>query len=145
MSSGSAAKCAGALASLALVAVTACNRTPPDPSKEGPSAVTVQPDADPALVQVLNPAAFPLVAAASYEAPTTLNVTGTVNPNVSRTIPVISIASGRVVAVHARLGDSVKKGQLLIKEGGYVVGRSEAGPLGLGRGCGIGKGGRDAR
>jgi cobalt-zinc-cadmium efflux system membrane fusion protein len=75
----------------------------------------VQPDADPALVQVLNTAAFPLVAAASYQAPTTLNVTGTVNPDVSRTIPVISIASGRVVAIHARLGDSVKKGQLLME------------------------------
>jgi cobalt-zinc-cadmium efflux system membrane fusion protein len=38
-----------------------------------------------------------------------------VNPDVSRTIPVISIASGRVVAIHARLGDSVKKGQLLME------------------------------
>ena len=115
MSAGCAVKYAGALACLALVVATGCNRTPPDPSKEGPSAVTVQPDADPALVQVLNTAAFPLVAAASYQAPTTLNVTGTVNPDVSRTIPVISIASGRVVAIHARLGDSVKKGQLLME------------------------------
>jgi len=100
---------------LTLITTTGCNRTPSDPSKEGPSAVTVQPDADPALVQVLNPSAFPLVAAASYQAPTKLNVTGTVNPDVSRTIPVISIASGRVVAIHARLGDSVKKGELLME------------------------------
>jgi membrane fusion protein, heavy metal efflux system len=41
-------------------------------------------------------------------------VTGTVNPDISRTIPVISIASGRVVEVHARIGDYVKKGQLLM-------------------------------
>jgi cobalt-zinc-cadmium efflux system membrane fusion protein len=115
MISGSAAKFAGALASLALFVALGCNRTPPDSAKEGPSAVTVQPDTDPALVQVLNPAAFPLVAATSYQAPTTLNATGTVNPDVSRTIPVISIASGRVVAIHARLGDSVKKGQLLME------------------------------
>ena len=52
---------------------------------------------------------------ASYQAPSKLNATGTVNPDVSRTIPVISIASGRVVAIHARMGDSVKKGQLLME------------------------------
>jgi membrane fusion protein, heavy metal efflux system len=42
-------------------------------------------------------------------------VTGTVNPDVSREIPVVSIASGRVVAVHVRLGDYVKKGQLVME------------------------------
>jgi cobalt-zinc-cadmium efflux system membrane fusion protein len=66
-------------------------------------------------VQVANPQAFPVVAAASYEAPTRLNATGTITPDISRTIPVISIASGRVVAIHVRLGDSVKKGQLLME------------------------------
>ena len=115
MSSESALRTAGALACLALAAIAGCNGKPSDASKEAPSAVTVQADADPALVQVQNPAAFPLVAAASYEAPTKLNATGTVSPDISRTIPVISIASGRVVAIHARLGDSVKKGQLLME------------------------------
>ena len=42
-----------------------------------------------------------------------LNVTGAVNPDVSKEVPVISLASGRVVEIHARLGDSVTKGQLL--------------------------------
>lgn len=116
MSSVCAARFAGALACLALfVEITGCNRTPSDATKETPPAVTVQPDADPSLVQVRNPSAFPLVAAANYAAPTKLNATGTVNPDISRTIPVISIASGRVVAVHVRLGDSVKKGQLLME------------------------------
>ncbi|MGP8259953.1 MAG: efflux RND transporter periplasmic adaptor subunit [Acidobacteriaceae bacterium] len=115
MSSVCAARIAGALVFFALVGATGCKRAPSDPSKEGPSAVTVQPDADPALVQVQNLAAFPLFAAASYVAPSTLSATGTVQPDVSRTIPVISIASGRVVAIHARLGDTVKKGQLLME------------------------------
>jgi cobalt-zinc-cadmium efflux system membrane fusion protein len=66
-------------------------------------------------VRVKNPNGFPLAAAASYEAPSRVDATGTVNPDVSRTIPVISIASGRVVAIHARMGDSVKKGQLLME------------------------------
>ena len=115
MSSCSAAKIVSAWALLAFASMIGCKHSPPDPSKEGPSAVTVQPDADPSLVQVVNPATFPLVAAASYAAPSTLSATGTVNPDVSRTIPVISIASGRVVAIHARLGDTVTKGQLLME------------------------------
>ena len=41
-------------------------------------------------------------------------VTGTVNPDISRNVPVISLASGRVVAIHARLGDTVRKGELLL-------------------------------
>jgi cobalt-zinc-cadmium efflux system membrane fusion protein len=35
-------------------------------------------------------------------------------PDVSRNVPVVSLASGRVVAIHARLGDTVKKGQLML-------------------------------
>ena len=41
-------------------------------------------------------------------------VTGTVTPDVSRNVPVVSLASGRVNAIHARLGDTVQKGQLLM-------------------------------
>ncbi len=44
-----------------------------------------------------------------------MTVTGTVNPDISRSVPVISIATGRVVEIHARLGDTVKKGQLLLR------------------------------
>jgi membrane fusion protein, heavy metal efflux system len=38
-----------------------------------------------------------------------------VNPDISRTVPVISLAAGRVVEIRARLGDTVKKGQLLLR------------------------------
>jgi cobalt-zinc-cadmium efflux system membrane fusion protein len=44
-----------------------------------------------------------------------LNATGTVAADVSRNVPVISLASGRVVEIHARLGDEVKQGQLLMR------------------------------
>ena len=37
------------------------------------------------------------------------------NPDVSRQIPVPSLATGRIVEIDARLGDEVKKGQLLFK------------------------------
>jgi cobalt-zinc-cadmium efflux system membrane fusion protein len=44
-----------------------------------------------------------------------LKVTGTVNPDIAREVPVISLASGRVVDIKARLDDHVKKGDLLLK------------------------------
>jgi cobalt-zinc-cadmium efflux system membrane fusion protein len=50
-----------------------------------------------------------------HKSVTTLTVTGVVNPDVSRNVPVISLASGRVVEIRARLGDTVKKGQLLMR------------------------------
>ena len=35
-------------------------------------------------------------------------------PDISRTVPVISLATGRVVEIAARLGDTVQKGQTLL-------------------------------
>jgi len=58
---------------------------------------------------------FPLATAAEHKAVPALTVTGVVNPDVSRNVPVISLASGRVVEIRARLGDQVKKGQLLMR------------------------------
>jgi membrane fusion protein, heavy metal efflux system len=56
---------------------------------------------------------FPLAQAGQIEAPAELNVTGSVAPDISREVPVISLANGRVVDLKARLNDNVKKGQLL--------------------------------
>ena len=78
-----------------------CNDKPPDPKSEVPPPAVVQADADSNLVHVDHPDQFNLVAATDYAATSSIQVTGTVNPDISRTIPVISIASGRVVEVHA--------------------------------------------
>jgi cobalt-zinc-cadmium efflux system membrane fusion protein len=56
---------------------------------------------------------FPIVKAGEIEAPAELTATGTVFPDVSREVPVISLANGRVVDIKTRLDDNVKKGQLL--------------------------------
>jgi cobalt-zinc-cadmium efflux system membrane fusion protein len=58
---------------------------------------------------------FPLVSAEKVESASELNATGSVNPDVSREVPVITLANGRVVDIKARLGDDVKKGQLLFE------------------------------
>jgi len=92
-----------------------CNGKQSDPKAEAPPATTVQTDTDVNLVSADHPDQFPLVAATSYLTASSIQVTGTVNPDTSRTIPVISIASGRVVEIYARIGDYVRKGQLLME------------------------------
>jgi len=80
-----------------------------------PPPPKVEQETDVNLLQVEHPEQFPVVRAGeSLQAPS-LTVTGVISPDVSRTVPVISLASGRVVEVRARLGDSVKKGQVLLR------------------------------
>jgi cobalt-zinc-cadmium efflux system membrane fusion protein len=79
-----------------------------------PPPANVVPGADPSLFTVDHPEQFPLATATARGATSELVVTGTVTPDVSRNVPVVSLASGRVNAIHARLGDTVQKGQLLL-------------------------------
>ena len=97
----------------ALLATVGCNAHA-DPAAEAPPVSTVVTDTDVSLFSVDHPAQFPLAAAVAYATAPKLVVTGTVAPDISRNVPVISLATGRVAAIHARLGDTVKKGQLLL-------------------------------
>jgi cobalt-zinc-cadmium efflux system membrane fusion protein len=115
MTSTKAIATAPLLAYVFLCGVAGCKSGSANSSSEAPPAATVQQDANPDMVQVKKPQDFPLFTVTAYEAPSSLQVTGTVSPDVSRTIPVISIANGRVLSIHARLGDFVKKGQLLME------------------------------
>jgi cobalt-zinc-cadmium efflux system membrane fusion protein len=81
----------------------------------GPHAATVEPDMDAGNFKVDHPDQFPVQAAGEFGSAPEINVTGVVSPDVSRQVPVISIAAGRIVEIEARLGDEVKKGQLLFK------------------------------
>jgi membrane fusion protein, heavy metal efflux system len=100
---------------LSLAILGGCSSEKKDKAGEAPPPVQVVEDGGATLVTVDHPDQFPLFTATQYAATSTLKVTGTVSPDVSRTIPVISIASGRVVAVHTQIGASVKKGQLLME------------------------------
>jgi len=85
-----------------------------DAAAEAPPPADIVPDVDLNLFTVDRPEQFPLAAATAHPTTSELVVTGTVLPDVSRNVPVVSLASGRVVAIHARLGDTVTKGQLLL-------------------------------
>jgi len=85
-----------------------------DLAAEAPPPANIVPGAEVALFTVDHPEQFPLAEASAHPTASELVVTGAVTPDVARNVPVVSLASGRVVAIHARLGDTVKKGQLLL-------------------------------
>jgi cobalt-zinc-cadmium efflux system membrane fusion protein len=95
------------------LSLTACGKKF-DPANGAPPAAQSIPTGDMSLVTIDKPEQFPLVTVDHIDAPTQLNVTGAVYPDIAREVPVISLASGRVVDIKARLDDNVKKGQLLL-------------------------------
>ncbi len=92
-----------------------CGQSKGDPKAEAPPPVKVESEQDLNVFQVDHPEQFPLATAVAHDSASQLTVTGTVTPDITRSVPVISIATGRVVELHARLGDTVKKGQLLLR------------------------------
>jgi cobalt-zinc-cadmium efflux system membrane fusion protein len=84
-------------------------------ASDAPPPAQVEQEQDGGAFAVDHPEQFTLATAGKYEAAPELQVTGTVSPDVSRNIPVVSLASGRIVDIHARLGDAVTKGQLLMR------------------------------
>jgi len=85
-----------------------------DPKAEAPPETKVEHEEDVNVVQTDHPEQFPLVEATEYISTSQTVATGSVTPDVSRTVPVVSLATGRVVEIKARLGDTVKKGQVLL-------------------------------
>jgi membrane fusion protein, heavy metal efflux system len=106
-----------ALGLAAALVLAGCGGAPKqkDTAAEAPPPVQVEREGDPSIVHVDRPDQFPIVTAGEYKAGSELVATGVVAPDISRTVPVISIASGRVVDIRARLGDTVKKGQVLLR------------------------------
>jgi len=84
-----------------------------DPASGAANPAQVVETGNAGLVTVDHPDQYPTVAANRIDEPEKLDVTGSVFPDISREIPVISMANGRVVDIRARLDDNVKKGQLL--------------------------------
>lgn len=95
--------------------IAGCEKKATADSGTGPAPIVVQPDLDANNFKVDHPEQFPLATAGEHIAAPELNVTGVVSPDVSRQVPVPSLATGRIVEIDARLGDEVTKGQLLFK------------------------------
>jgi cobalt-zinc-cadmium efflux system membrane fusion protein len=94
--------------------LTACEKKF-DPVDGVVSPSPVDESTNASTVKVNHPEQFAVVGATQLEAPAELSVTGSVNPDIAREVPAISLVSGRIIAIRARLDDFVKKGQLLLQ------------------------------
>jgi membrane fusion protein, heavy metal efflux system len=92
-----------------------CDQGKSDPKAEAPPSAQVEREQDANMIQVDHPEQFPLTTAVAHNSRAELVVTGAVAPDISRNVPVATLASGRVVDIQARLGDTVQKGQLLLR------------------------------
>lgn len=103
------------LCAAASALILACSSGKADPRAEEPPKAAVESDLDANNFVAEHAERFPLATATEYKATPTLNATGVVQPDIARSVPVVSLASGRVVEIKARLGDTVEKGQLLMR------------------------------
>ena len=109
----------------ALLLAMGCGQENANPKAEAPPPAQVEREQDGGTVQVDHPDQVPLVTATARNSRPELVVTGVVTPDVSRNVPVVTLASGRIVEIRARLGDAVKKDDVLLKvrsndvSGGY--------------------------
>jgi cobalt-zinc-cadmium efflux system membrane fusion protein len=95
--------------------LTSCGNEKLAQNAGAPPPLKVERVEDRNLFRVDRPERFLLTKAVEHVTASELRATGTVNPDINRSVPVISIATGRVVEIKARLGDVVQKGQLLLR------------------------------
>ncbi len=97
------------------LAVCGCKSAEKGDGAPPPAHVVQVPDMTLITIDSKDAAKFKTVAAEKIESAGELNATGAVMPDVSREVPVISLANGRVVDIKVRLDDVVKKGQLMFR------------------------------
>jgi len=101
------------LGSLALLSLCAgCDKASSAPKNDPPATAETH---DPNIVTVDHPEQFSVVEVENREVADELHMNGVVAPDVNRTVPVLSLGGGRAVEVFVRIGDDVKKGQVLLR------------------------------
>ncbi len=105
------------LAALSGLLLAGCGRSvnAENPDLGAPPPFTVEHVGGTSVVKLQNPRQYSLSSVESLVTHPELNVTGVVTADVSRTVPVVTVASGRIIEVRTRLGDRVHKGQVLMR------------------------------
>lgn len=101
--------CGMALALAILTTSVACTKDKPQPAK------TQVVEQDPNVIQIEDPSRFSIAGASTQNVFDEIHVNGVVAPDISRTVPVLSLSGGRAVDIRTRLGDDVQKGQVLVR------------------------------
>lgn len=104
---------AAAALAASLLLWAGCSRERDASAADAP--LKIEPVADPDVFRAEKPDQFPLVAAEARRVRESMEVNGVVAADVARTVPVMSLSAGRVVEIHARLGDDVHRDQLLLR------------------------------
>jgi cobalt-zinc-cadmium efflux system membrane fusion protein len=97
---------------LLVFAGAGCSR---NASETGDSHTEVVKSFDPNVIEMDHPERFSLVEAEGRAVADEIHANGVVSPDVNRSVAVLSLGGGRVVDIKVKLGDDVKKGQLLLQ------------------------------
>src|ERR1017187_2797984 len=84
----------------AVLLLDGCQGMRADTKEEAPPSAKIVPGFAVSVFSVQHPEQSPVATATAQSTAPELVVTGTVNPDISRNVPVISLASGRVAAIH---------------------------------------------
>ena len=104
-----------AVAASLTLAFSGCKGKPEGSGAPPPAHVIPVPDMNLITIDSNDVGKFQLIPAERVQLAGVLNATGAIFPDISREVPVISMANGRVVDIRARIDDNVKRGQLLLK------------------------------
>ena len=111
----SPARLAALLVSAAALCLSSCGKKNEGSGAPPPAQVVPVQDMSLITLDQKDVPKFPIVTAEKTALSNELSATGAVFPDVSREVPVISLANGRVVDIKTRLDDYVQKGQLLFQ------------------------------
>jgi cobalt-zinc-cadmium efflux system membrane fusion protein len=98
------------LLSLSIGGLAACSHTKAEPS----DGKVVETNTNPNIFTMKEPGKFHVGPVQVREVYDEMRANGVISPDITRAVPVVSLGGGRVVEIKAKLGDYVKKGDVLL-------------------------------